>query len=134
MIEVGRKPQENLRKARVEEHHFKCAEQLRRTPETQNYLNILIGSILEDELSEEPVILHDGGQFSDDVLTNDEWKSHVFLEEPNWKAMLTARVHVFSDSIFCTGPRALKLWKESSLRLCRVITSVRQKRGCRSID
>ena len=51
---------------------------------------ILIGSLLEDEHSEEPVILHDQAQI---VLGSDEWKSHYFFEKP-MGTMLTAEVHV----------------------------------------
>ena len=54
--------------------------------------------------NEEPVILHDGWEFSGEGLKNDEWKSHLFFEEPIG-GMLTAKLHVFSDSVFCTEVR-----------------------------
>ena len=43
-------------------------------------LDIPIGSLQENEHSEELIILRDGRQFSDEVLTNDEWSSHLSLE------------------------------------------------------
>ena len=47
-----------------------------------------------------------------------ERKNHLFLEEPIG-SMLSARVHVFSDSVFC-GPGALdsvsasKFWEQKA--------------------
>ena len=71
-------------------------------------LNILIGSLIENERSEEPVILRDEGQFSGGGLadlTDVECKIHLLLEE-SIGGMLTATAHVFSESVFCTVPGA----------------------------
>ena len=40
---------------------------------TQDILNILIGSLLKHERSKESVILRDTGQFSGEGLTDDVW-------------------------------------------------------------
>ena len=45
----------------------------------QDIRNILIGSFLEDEQSEEPVILHDQGTFLGEGLDIDEWTNHLFF-------------------------------------------------------
>ena len=52
-------------------------------------LSILIGCLLEDEQEGEPVIVRDE-QFSDEGLTDDEWKNHVLLEE-TIGSMVTAK-------------------------------------------
>ena len=44
---------------------------------TRNIRNILIGSVLEDEQSEETVILHDGRKMSGEGLGIDAWKSNL---------------------------------------------------------
>ena len=49
---------------------------------TQDILNILSGSLLENEQEGEPVIMLDGEQFSDEGLTDDGWTNSLFLEEP----------------------------------------------------
>ena len=38
--------------------------------------------------------------------TDGEWENHLLLEE-TIGGMLTAKLHVFSGSVFCTGPEAL---------------------------
>ena len=59
---------------------------------TQDIQNVLVGILLENEQSKDPVIVHDGGQFSGD-LTDEEWKTRVLFEEP-MGSMLTPRVQV----------------------------------------
>ena len=39
-------------------------------------------------------------------MTDDRWKNHIVSEEPI-DSTLTSNVHVFSISVFCTGPGAL---------------------------
>ena len=41
---------------------------------TQDILNILVGSLLENEPGEDTVILRDKRQFSGEGLTDDDWK------------------------------------------------------------
>ena len=53
------------------------------------------------------VVLRDEGRFSGQCVTGGERKNKLLLEEPVG-SMLTSKVHVFSDSVFCTGPGALK--------------------------
>ena len=69
---------------------------------TQDILNISIGSVLEHEQDEEPVIKRDETQFSDEGLTDGEWKKHLLLEELIG-SMFSAKVRVFSNSMFCTS-------------------------------
>ena len=54
--------------------------------------------------TENQLPLRDEETCSGACLTCGEWKNHL-LEEPTG-SMLTARVHVFSESVFCTGPGA----------------------------
>ena len=56
---------------------------------TPDILNVLIVSLLEDEQSEERVILHPSGE----SLERDEWKSHLLLKEPIG-IVLTPTAHV----------------------------------------
>ena len=70
---------------------------------------ILIGSLLGNEQSEEPV--RRPWKLIRTRPGNDEWKSHLFLEEP-LGSMLTANVHV---SVFCTSPGALDASSASAL-------------------
>ena len=69
---------------------------------TQDILNILTGSLLQNEQGGEPAVVRDEERFSGECLTDGEWKNHLLLEEPT-ESMLYAKVHVFSDSVFCTG-------------------------------
>ena len=97
-------------------HHSKLVEHLRRTGEvvrtdrsftnTEDFLYILIGSLLEDEQTEEPVTLHDHGTFSGERLENDEWKCHLLLQE-RIGTVLTAKVHVFPDAVFLHRSRRI---------------------------
>ena len=48
----------------------------------QDSLNILTGSLLENEQDGDPVMMRDEEQLSDEGLTDDEWKKHLFVEEP----------------------------------------------------
>ena len=73
--------------------------------DTQDPLNILTG-ILENEQDGEQVVLRDEERFSGEGLTDDAWNNHLLLEELIG-SMLTTRVRVFSNSVFCTGPGAL---------------------------
>ena len=68
---------------------------------TQEHLNILFRSLVENEQSEEPVILRYEGRFSGEGLTDDGWTNRLLHEEPTGR-LLTAKVHVFSDSVRCT--------------------------------
>ena len=72
--------------------------------DTQDCLNLLVGSLLASEHSEDPVILHDGGPFSGEGLTDYDLKSFFSRADGS---MLTARVYVFRDSVFHIGPGAL---------------------------
>ena len=71
----------------------------------QDFVNILIGSLLKHFQDGEPVIIRDEDERIDDL----------FLEGPIG-IMLTAQVHVFSDSVFCTGPGALDPTSASQMR------------------
>ena len=53
-------------------------------------VNILSGSLLQIEQDEEPVIMRDEDQFSDEGPTDDEWKDHHKSEQPIG-SMLTAK-------------------------------------------
>ena len=68
-------------------------------------LNIVTGSLLHSEQDGEPVLLRDEETLSGEGLTDGEWKNHLLLGE-SIGSMLTAKVHVFADSVFCTGPSA----------------------------
>ena len=72
----------------------------------QDLLNILTASLLENEQGGEPDILRGEERCSGECLTDGEWKDHPLLGGP-FGSMLTARVHVFSDSVFCTRPGVL---------------------------
>ena len=54
----------------------------------------------ENEQDGEPVILRDEEPSSDEDLTDDELRNYLLFEEPNG-SMLTAKAHVFPDSILC---------------------------------
>ena len=101
---------------------------------TQDIVNILTGSILENEQDGEPVIVRDTEPFSDEGLTDGEWK-HLLLEES-----ITAQVNVFSDSVFCTGPGALDPISASKLRekkaeaVMKSDNCKKQKRHCKPAD
>ena len=56
----------------------------------------------EHEQDEDPVILRDEETIPRKGLADGEWNHHLLLEEPSG-SMLTATVHIFSDSVFCTG-------------------------------
>ena len=62
--------------------------------------------LVEDEQDGEPVLMRDEEQYSEDHLTDGEWKQHILFEEPIG-SMLTAEVRVFSDSVVCTSFCAL---------------------------
>ena len=94
-------------------------------------LSILIGSTVANQPSEEPVILHDDRPFSGDGLTHDAWKSHLSLEEPIGTTF-TAKVHVFLDSVFCTGPGVLV--PISASQIVEKNAEADMKRHCRSVD
>ena len=96
---------------------------------TQDILNISIGSVFEHELDEEPVIMRDETQFSDEGLTDGEWKKHLLLEELIG-SMFSAKVRVFSNSMFCTSPRAL----DPTMLQKVVKRKQKQKRHCRSVN
>ena len=68
-------------------------------------LNILLCNIVRNEQSEKPVILRDESRYSSEGLTDDQLQHHASFEEPRESA-LTAKAHVFSDSVFCTSPGA----------------------------
>ena len=53
----------SLQMSRIVETHTRCCHASYFT-DTQDFLNMLIGSLLEDEQNEEPVILHDRGHCS----------------------------------------------------------------------
>ena len=48
---------------------------------TQDIVNILSGSLLENERNEDPVILRDASQFSSECLTDDECESHTLFTQ-----------------------------------------------------
>ena len=54
---------------------------------------------VEDDEKEKPVILHDGRSCRGEGLANDEWESHLLLEDPTG-SILTAKVHLFMDTQF----------------------------------
>ena len=75
---------------------------------------MLTGVLLENDQEGGPVFTRDEEQFSNEGLTDDNWKNHLLLEEP-FGNMLTAQVHVCSDSVSCTGPGALGPTSASTL-------------------
>ena len=72
---------------------------------TQDTLNVLIGSLrkMSKVKNQSFCVAEDNCPVTG--LTNDEWNSHVFFEEPIG-TVLQANVRVFSESIFCTWPGA----------------------------
>ena len=56
--------------------------------------NFLFGNVGHTE--------HPDEKLTGKCVTDDDWKYDLLLEEP-LGSMLTAQVHVFSDSVFCTG-------------------------------
>ena len=65
-------------------------------------LNILTGSLLVNEQDEPTVVISYEQQFSAEGLTDDSWNNHLLLEEPIG-SMLTAKAHVFSDTVSRRG-------------------------------
>ena len=61
---------------------------------------------LKNEQDGEAVMLRDEETCSGKCWTDGEWENHLLLEEPIG-GMLTAKLHVFSGSVFCIGPGAL---------------------------
>ena len=86
---------------------------------TQDMLYVLTGRLLEHEQDEQPVIMRDEGPLPCEGLTDEEWENHLLFEE-TIGCMLTAKVLVSSDSVFCTGPgavdakSALDIWKKNA--------------------
>ena len=72
--------------------------------DTQDSLNLLVGSLLASEQSEDPVTLHDGGPFSGEGLTDCDLKNRFSRAD---RSMLIAKVYVFRDSVSYIGPGAL---------------------------
>ena len=58
----------------------------------------------ENEQDGDPVVVRDGEQFPGGCLADGERENHLSLEDPIG-SMLTAKVHVFSDSVLCTFSR-----------------------------
>ena len=95
---------------------------------------------IKDELNEKPVILRDDSRlFSGEVLTNECWTSHLLLEELTGR-MLTAKVHVFSNSESCTCPDALDptsisgIGEKKAEAVVKSDTCKKRKRRCRSTN
>ena len=76
---------------------------------TQDVLNLLIGSVLEDEQNEESLMLHDGGAFqakSWQMMNGkviDVWKSRL-------EAWSQAKYMSSQTQFFCTGPVASEVF------------------------
>ena len=108
-------------------HHGKRAGSLGRTPEVGRTVlseslrtTSWLGVFLKMTKTKNWSFLNDGGLFSGQGLTRDEWKTHLLLQGANGKP--TAKMRVFSDSVFCTGPGAsnpISASKETGKRSCK---------------
>ena len=66
----------------------------------------MVGSLTENEQSQEPVTLRDESQSSAEGLADDEGKPFI-VREADWKHVHRQRACLLTDSVFCTVPGAL---------------------------
>ena len=69
---------------------------------TQEHLNIFVFEVLlKMNKAKNQSFSGYEGRFSGEGLTDDGWTNRLLHEEPTGR-LLTAKVHVFSDSVRCT--------------------------------